>query len=35
MQCQTTQWNELKHYEDIQLHATDDGIAKITINRPE
>lgn len=30
----TTLWNEIKQYEDIKLECTDDGIAKITINRP-
>ncbi len=35
MLCQTTEWNELKQYEDIKLQVTEDGIAKITINRPE
>lgn len=28
-------WDSLKTYEDIRLEKTDDGIAKITINRPE
>lgn len=28
-------WKSLKKYEDIKLEMTDDGIAKITINRPE
>lgn len=28
-------WNSLKEYEDIRLEATEDGVAKITINRPE
>lgn len=27
-------WNEIKSFEDIKLHKTDDGIGKITINRP-
>ena len=27
-------WIPLQHFEDIQLERTDDGIAKITINRP-
>ncbi len=27
-------WTELKKYEDIRLERTEDGIAKITINRP-
>lgn len=31
----TTPWNELQQYNDIKFHKTDDGIAKITINRPQ
>lgn len=27
-------WTDIKIYEDIRLEKTDDGIAKITINRP-
>tara|TARA_B100000941_G_scaffold212151_1_gene155608 strand:- start:202 stop:1059 length:858 start_codon:yes stop_codon:yes gene_type:complete len=27
-------WNDWKSYEDIFLHKTDDGIARIAINRP-
>lgn len=27
-------WTTIKHYQDIKLEKTDDGIAKITINRP-
>lgn len=27
-------WIEIKKYEDIKFHKTEDGIAKITINRP-
>jgi naphthoate synthase len=28
-------WKTLKKYEDIKLEVTQDGVAKITINRPE
>ena len=28
-------WSEIKKYEDIKLERTEDGIAKITINRPK
>lgn len=28
-------WKTLKKYEDIKLEMTDDGVAKVTINRPE
>ncbi len=28
-------WNSIKDYTDIRLEKTEDGIAKITINRPE
>ncbi len=28
-------WTEVKTYEDIRFERTEDGIAKITINRPE
>lgn len=34
MTTQTTLWHEIKQYEDIKLECTDDGIAKVTINRP-
>lgn len=27
-------WIEIKKYEDIKFHKTEDGVAKITINRP-
>lgn len=30
----TAQWHSLKHYQDIKLEKTEDGIAKVTINRP-
>lgn len=30
-----TTWQSMKQYEDIRLERTEDGIAKITINRPE
>lgn len=29
------QWTEIKTYEDIRFEKTEDGIAKVTINRPE
>jgi naphthoate synthase len=28
-------WNPVKQYEDIKFEKTEDGIAKVTINRPE
>ncbi len=28
-------WNTVKEFQDIKLEVTEDGIAKITINRPE
>lgn len=28
-------WKSLKTYEDIRLEMTEDGVAKVTINRPE
>lgn len=31
----TSEWETVKTYEDIKLERTADGIAKITINRPE
>jgi naphthoate synthase len=35
MQSTQTLWNEIKTYQDIRFEKTTDGIAKITINRPE
>lgn len=35
MHQQEVTWQEIKTYEDIKLHKTTDGVAKITINRPE
>lgn len=36
MLAETTDvWQEIKTYEDIKFHKTEDGIGKITINRPE
>src|SRR5688500_1390767 len=32
---QMTLWKSMQTYEDIRLERTEDGIAKITINRPE
>lgn len=31
----TSNWKEIKTYQDIRFERTEDGIAKITINRPE
>ncbi|WP_075882842.1 1,4-dihydroxy-2-naphthoyl-CoA synthase [Candidatus Protochlamydia sp. W-9] len=31
----TVSWEKIKTYQDIRLEKTEDGIAKITINRPE
>lgn len=30
-----TLWNEIKAYQDIRLEKTEDGVAKVTINRPQ
>lgn len=35
MQTMTTPWIEVKKFIDIRLEKTEDGIGKITINRPE
>lgn len=35
MQTATSLWIKVKHFEDIRLEKTEDGIGKITINRPE
>ena len=35
MQSTATVWKEIKVYQDIRFEKTTDGIAKITINRPE
>lgn len=35
MTLATTLWEEIKSFQDIRLERTEDGIAKITINRPE
>ena len=31
----SAQWTKIKDYQDIKLEKTHDGIAKVTINRPE
>ena len=31
----TLNWSECKSYEDIFFHKSDEGIARIAINRPE
>jgi len=31
----STQWSSIKKYQDIEFEKTSDGIAKISINRPE
>lgn len=35
MVVKTSEWEAIKTYQDIKLERTFDGIAKITINRPE
>lgn len=35
MLAETAQWQVIKQYEDIKFEKTEDGIAKVTINRPE
>ena len=35
MQTTTSLWKEIKAFTDIRLEKTEDGIGKITINRPE
>lgn len=34
-QTQNSTWTAIKQYVDIRLEKTDDGVAKVTINRPE
>ena len=31
----TLNWSQCKSYEDILFHRSDEGIARIAINRPE
>ena len=31
----TLNWSQCNSYEDILLHKSDEGIARIAINRPE
>ena len=31
----TLNWSECKSYEDILFHKSDEGLARIAINRPE
>lgn len=35
MQTITQTWTPIKSYEDIKFERTDDGVAKITMNRPQ
>lgn len=35
MQTMTSLWEKIKAYQDIKFEKTEDGIAKVTINRPE
>lgn len=35
MTTERTQWQAIKKYQDILFEKTEDGIAKVTINRPE
>ena len=35
MQATSSLWREIKTFTDIRFEKTEDGIAKITINRPE
>ena len=35
MHLQQEIWQEIKTYQDIKFHKTEEGVAKITINRPE
>ena len=35
MTTATQMWKEIKKYTDIKLESTEEGIAKVTINRPE
>lgn len=35
MQTMTSLWEKIKVYQDIKFEKTEDGIAKVTINRPE
>jgi naphthoate synthase len=35
MTVKSEQWTAIKQYEDIKLEKTEDGVAKVTINRPQ